>query len=246
MSASLAFTTLISLVPLLALVLSIISVFPPFSSLVDQADQLLVRNLLPERSAGVIAKYMVQFSQRAAKVTAIGLALLTLTACLMLHSIERAFNHVWRVSQPRPWWQRLRLYAVVLALWPAALIAVGAALSFAVTASLGFVDEPLWVKRWVFKGLGVLILTLFFALLYHAVPNAEVARRHAAWAGLVAALGFSLMQKGFELYLAHFPSYTAIYGAFATVPIFLVWLYLSWAVVLVGALVAVGLSERRH
>lgn len=245
-SASLAFTTLLSLVPLVALVLSMVAAVPLFSGLVDQLDQYVVRNLLPERSAGMITKYVLEFSHKAAKVTLLGLLLLVATALLLLLTIERAFNHVWSVVEPRPWWQRLRLYAVVLALWPLVVGGVVLAISYAVTTSLGYVDEPPWLRRLLFNTMGLAVPALFIGGLYYAVPNTRVAPHDAAWAGLFAALGFLLMRKAFELYLANFPSYTAIYGAFATVPIFLLWLYLSWAVVLLGALVAATLPEFRR
>ncbi len=244
-SASLAFTTLLSLVPLVALILSLLTVLPIFQGLVDQVDQFLVRALLPERSASLITSYIVEFSQKAAKVTLLGLLVLLATAFLLLLTIERAFNHVWSVPEPRPWWQRLRLYVVVLALWPLVVGGVVAATSYAVTSSLGFLDEPPWIGLLLFKVLGLAIAAFFFGGLYHAVPNTRVATSDAAWAGAVAAFGFLLMQKGFELYLTHFPSYTVVYGAFAAVPIFLLWLYLSWAVVLIGALVAATLPEFR-
>lgn len=244
-SASLAFTTLLSLVPLVALLLSLVAAAPFSSGLVDQLDQYVVRNLLPAGSAGMITKYILQFSQNAARVTWIGLLFLVATAVLLLLTIERAFNHVWSVVAPRPWWRRLRLYAVVLALWPLVVGGVVAAISYAVTTSLGFVDEPPWLRRFLFNAMGLAVPALFIGGLYYAVPYTRVESRDAAWAGLFAALGFLLMQKAFAFYLSHFPSYTVIYGAFATVPIFLLWLYLSWAVILLGALVAATLPEFR-
>jgi membrane protein len=244
-SASLAFTTLLSLVPLVALMLSLIAAVPFFAGLVDQLDQYVVRTLLPSGSAGMIANYVLGFSRKAAKVTWMGLLLLVATAILLLLTIERAFNHVWSVVDPRPWWWRLRLYAVVLALWPLVVGGVVAAISFAVTTSLGFVDEPPWVRRLLFNAMGLAIPALFIGGLYYAVPHTRVEPRNAAWAGLFAALVFLLMQKAFEFYLSNFPSYTVIYGAFATVPIFLLWLYLSWAVILLGALVAATLPQFR-
>ena len=244
-SASLAFTTLLSLVPLVALLLGLLAAAPFFAGLVEQLDQYVVRNLLPSGSAGMIAKYVLTFSQKAAKVTWIGSLLLVATAILLLLTIERAFNHVWSVVEPRPWWRRLRLYAVVLALWPLVVGGIVAAISYAVTTSLGFVDEPPWLRRFFFNAMGLAVPAFFIGGLYYAVPYTRVSPRDAAWAGLFAALGFMLMQKAFAFYLSHFPSYTIIYGAFATVPIFLLWLYLSWAVVLVGALVAATLPEFR-
>lgn len=245
-SASLAFTTLLSLVPLVALMLSLVAMLPMFQGFIDQMTQYLVRNFLPDRNAGLIADYILRFSHKAAKVSLFGFLFLVGTAFLMLLTIERAFNHVWSVSASRPWAQRLRLYSVVLALWPLVLGGVAAGMSYAVTASLGFFNEPPWLNRFLLKAIAFGLAVVFLAALYREVPNTRVATRDSVWAAVVAAAGFFLMQKGFELYLAKFPSYTVVYGAFAVVPIFLVWLYLSWAVVLVGALVAATLPEFRR
>lgn len=241
-AASLAFTTLLSLVPLVALIVSLATLLPAFPALADQVDRYLVHNLLPASSAGVIARYVLEFSHKAAQVTVAGLLLLTASAFLLLLTIERAFDHVWRAPRRR-WWQRLRLHAALVALWPLALGGVAAAISYAVTVSLGLADEPPWLRRLLFKAMGVLVPALFFGGLYYALPNVRVRVRDAAWGGIAAALAFALMQRAFELYLQHFPSYQTIYGAFATLPIFLIWLYLSWAVVLIGALIAATLPE---
>ncbi len=245
-SASLAFTTLLSLVPLVAVVLGIMSVLPGFLEMLEQSDWVVARALLPEGSSGVIIKYLTQFSQKAANATLVGFSGLVMTVYLLLMTIERAFNHVWMVKENRSWWRRLRLYAAVLALWPLAVACVVVAISTAVTISLGLVNEPPWLRSLLFKAIALAVAALFFAGLYFTVPNARVAPRDALWAGLFAALGFLLMQKGFGFYLSNFPSYTVLYGAFATVPIFLVWLYLSWAVVLFGALVAATLPRFRN
>lgn len=244
-SASLAFTTLLSVVPLVALIASLVTMLPVFPGLVEQVDQALVRNLLPERSAGAIIKYILRFSDRAADASMFGLFFLVGTAFLLLLTIERVFNRIWKVSAPRPLWLRLRLYAFAVAVWPLVLGIVVAAISYAVSTSLGFLDEAPGFRRLLMKAGGFGILTLFLSGLYYAVPYTRVRLRDAAWAGFLAALGFSLMQKAFELYLSHFPSYRAIYGAFAALPIFLIWLYLSWAMVLLGALVAAALPEFR-
>lgn len=242
-SAALAFTTLISLVPLAALVLGLVSLFPEFSIFVDQLDKLLVDHLLPAGSGGLISRKILQFSARAAEVSGWGIAVLVVTAFMLVHTIERAFNHVWQVPEPRPMWQRLLLYVLVIAVWPLFVGALLAAISSALTASFGLFGGLRWVQAPLFKGLSLAALVLFFAFLYSVVPNATVRWKHALIAGLLAALGFLLLQGSFELYLKYFPSYRAIYGAFAVLPIFLIWVYLSWAVVLLGALVAATLPE---
>jgi membrane protein len=241
--ASLAYTTLLSLVPLVAVVLGIMSVISSFLGIIDQFDQSVIRGFLPELNSAMIIEYVLLFSQNATNVTLVGLSVLVATVFLLLRTIERAFNHVWFVTENRAWWPRLRLYTAVLVLWPLAVTGVIVALSYAVTISLGLVDEPPGLRSLLFKVAGLAVAAIFFAGLYYAVPNTRVAPRDALWAGFIAAFGFLLMQKAFGFYLSHFPSYTLVYGAFATVPIFLVWLYLSWAVVLLGALVAATLPE---
>ena len=245
LSASLAFTTLLSLVPLVAVVLGVMSLFPVFYEMVEQLDHFVVRALLPERSAEMIIAHILEFSQKATNFTLAGLAALIGTILFLLVSVERAFNHVWRVREDRPWWKKLRLSIVVLILWPIVVTCVIMATYHAVTTSLVMIDDPEWLRGYSLKTAGMAVAAIFFAGLYYAVPNAKVLWKDALSAGAFASLGFALMQKGFEFYLGYFPSMTLVYGAFATVPIFLMWMYLSWAVMLLGALVAATLPEFR-
>ncbi|MDR2112408.1 MAG: YihY family inner membrane protein [Candidatus Accumulibacter sp.] len=244
-SASLAYTTLLSIVPLVAVVLGAMSAMPSFLLVVDQLEQV-VRNMLPERSAGMIIEYVLDFSQKALNVTVIGLLALAVTALALLHTVEQAFNTVWKTAKKRSWWRRIALYAALILLWPLAVMYVVAAVSFAVSLSSGLVIEPLWLHKLLSKATGALVAAVFFAALYFVVPNAKVKLLDALFGGCFAAFGFFLMQRGFELYLAYFPSVTLVYGTFATVPIFLLWLYLSWAMILLGALVVVTLPEFRR
>jgi membrane protein len=243
-SASLAFTTLLSIVPLVAVVLGAMSALPSFMRMVDHLDQM-IRSLLPEHSAGMIINHVFEFSQQAMKATVVGLIALVVTALALLRTVERVFNAVWKAMLRRPWWRRVGLYAVLILLWPLAVAYVVAAISFTVSLSSGLFVAPSWLYALLSKATGVFVAAVFFAGLYYAVPNIRVKPSDALAGGFFAALGFLLMQKGFELYLSWFPSITLIYGAFATLPIFLLWLYLSWAMILLGALVAVTLSEFR-
>ena len=244
-SAALAFTTLLSIVPLVAVVLGSMSAMPSFLVMVDQLDNV-VRNMLPERSAGLIIAHVLEFSQKALNVTVIGLLALIATVFLLLQTVERAFNNAWKTTVTRSWWRRVGLYTALILLWPLAVAYVVAAISFAVSLSAGLVVEQKWLHSLLSKATVVSVSAVFFAGLYYIVPNARVRVLDALFAGFFAAFGFLLMQKGFELYLACFPSVTLVYGAFATVPIFLLWLYLSWAMVLLGALVAASLLEFRR
>ena len=243
-SASLAYTTLLSIVPLVAVVLGAMSAMPSFLSMVDQLDSTM-RNLLPEHSADLIIKYVLDFSAKARKVTIAGLVALVVTVYAMLNTVENALNKVWRVPQNRSWWRRFALYTALILLWPLVFAYVVAAVSYAVSLSSGLVFEQVWLQKLLSKGTGVLVAAIFFGGLYFAVPNARVRLLDALYGGFFSAFGLLLMQRAFELYLSHFPSVTLVYGAFATVPIFLLWLYLSWAVVLLGALVVVTRHEFR-
>lgn len=245
-TASLAFTTLLSLVPMVALVLAIVSALPSFFAFIENADRMIVNNLLPPGSAGIISTKVMQYSRRAAEVSWLGVGFLVVTAILLLNTIERAFNHVWRVREPRPVWRRVLLYVVVIAVWPLLIGSLAAGVSYGVTSSLGLVGELPWLRAKMLRVFSIGMLALFFSWLYYAVPNAAVRWRDAWIAGLASALGFVLLQNAFEWYLAYFPSYKAIYGAFAVVPIFLLWVYLSWALVLLGALIAHFLPEFEH
>jgi membrane protein len=246
LAASLSFTTLLSIVPFVAVILTVASLFPLFGQLVGQLDNFLVANLLPGKAGGVVAKYTYQFSQKASRLTFAGIAVLAVTSVFLMFSIEKAFNHLWRVGKPRPFVQRFALYAAVMVVGPLVAGAILGTMSYAVSLSLGFFNEPVWLRQGIFKVLALIMLGGFFTFLYYAVPNARVRPGHALFGGVLAALGVAVMQRLFEIYLAKFPTYTLIYGAFATLPIFLVWLYLCWTVVLVGALVVANFSPGGH
>jgi len=240
-AASLTYTTLLSLVPIITIALTVFSAFPVFGEMMAQIKIFLLTNMVPESAGKIISVYMAQFSEKAARLTAVGIALLTVTALMLMLTIDHAFNVIWRVRKQRPLLQRFLSYWAVLTLGP---LLVGASLSltsYLVSLSFG------WVKDIPLVGglplnLTPLALTISaLALLYLAVPNRPVRLSHALAAGIVAGIAFELMKKLFALYLTQFPSYTLVYGAFAALPIFLVWVYLSWLVVLLGAVIAAAL-----
>ncbi|MGE5385936.1 MAG: YihY family inner membrane protein, partial [Betaproteobacteria bacterium] len=156
-SAALAFTTLLALVPLVTLVVSVGAALPFVDIGIKRLDSLLVESLLPSSSAGVIADYIFKFSSKARTLTVPGIVMLSLTAFALLHTIEHTFNHVWQVK-PRPYWQRIKLYAFVMLIWPFILGGLAALMTYAVTTSLGFFDEPTWIRRLIFKGLSMALL----------------------------------------------------------------------------------------
>jgi membrane protein len=240
-AAALSFATLLGLVPMLVVGAALIEILPFGIKLSTALEQFLLATLLPDKAGEVIAKYLGQFAHRAGRVTWIGLAALALTALLQMLTIERTFDAIWKVRKQRPWLKRLGLHLLTLLLGPLAFGGALASITFLATASLGLVDEPRWVRIAFSETLPLIFLALLFSLLYWALPNRPVSRWHAGFAGGLAALAFVGMQRLFALYVVKLPTYTLIYGAFAVVPIFLLWLYLSWSVILVGALVTAEL-----
>ena len=239
-SAALAFTTLMALVPLVAVIVALGESIPYFDALMLRLGQLVQEALLPAGAATTIAGNIGRFSHKATQLTLVGLGMLAVTAFLLMNTIERAFNHLWQVK-PRPILARLRLYAFAMAVWPFLLGAVAMAMSFAVSTSLGFVAEPLWLRKFMPGFLSFTLLGMAFSFLYYAVPNAQVPKPAALAGGLFATTSFAVMQKIFEAYLVKSALLKSIYGAFAAFPVFLVWLHLSWALVLFGGLVAATL-----
>lgn len=240
-SAALAFTTLLAIVPLVAVVLAVAGTLPFLDVFIGRLDGLIRDNLLPAGASGAIAGGIARFSYKAQQLTEVGIIFLGITAFFMVMTIERVFNHVWQVKA-RPVLARLRLYLLAMIVWPFLMGAVAVAISLAVSVSLGLFDEPAWFRQGVLKAVSMVLMALFFSFLYYAVPNAEVPRSAALIGGIFATLAFSAMQKLFEIYLASSIVLTSVYGAFSAIPVFLVWLHLSWAVVLFGGLIVATLS----
>jgi membrane protein len=244
-ASSLTFTTLLSIVPLLTIALTMFSAFPVFQDFSNEIKAFLVDNLMPDKSGRVITKYVQQFAESATKLTAAGIVFLTVTAMLMMLTIDKAFNVIWRVSRPRPLVKRLVIYWAVITLSP---LLIGASLSLTswlVGLSLGYAKHIPVFGVGVLKILPVMFTTLAFAMLYQLVPNRYVPRVHAWTGAIIASIMFESMNRIFGYYISHFPSYKLVYGAFASVPIFLLWIYFSWLTILVGALITASLSHWR-
>lgn len=244
-AASLTFTTLLSLVPLLTIALTLFSAFPVFEEYSSQIKTFLLNSLMPDMASKVITQYMRQFTDSAMRLTAVGIALLAVTAMWLLLTIEQAFNAIWRVEHSRPWFKRLVIYWAMITLAPLLIGASLALTSWVVGLSMGYAKHVPVFGVGILKLLPVLLTWLAFAMLFHYVPNRYVPRDHALIGALVAALAFEAMNRAFGYYVSHFPTYKLVYGAFASIPIFLMWIYLSWLAILSGAVIAASLSYWR-
>lgn len=244
-AASLTFTTLLSLVPLITIALTMFAAFPVFDDFSSQIKMYLLNNLMPNTAGKVITHYTEQFAESAGRLSAFGVIFLAVTAMLMIQTIDHAFNTIWRVTRPRKMIKRMIVYWAVLTLAP---VLVGASLSLTswlVGLSLGYAKQIPIFGVGMLKALPVLLTTLAFALLFRLVPNRYVPFRHALIGGIVAAVLFETMNRVFGYYISHFPTYKLVYGAFASVPIFLIWVYFSWLTILLGAVVAASLPHWR-
>lgn len=245
-AGALSYTSLLAIVPLFAVFLSILSAFPFFATLRDRAEADLSRALLPHAELAV-REQLGGFVDKAAELTGFGVIGLAITAILLLLTINDSFARIWRVTHQRSLVVRLLAFWAIISVGPllfgAALWLSGAL--YATGTSFGGSAFEIFA-RWL-APLGPLVLqTIGFTLLYFVVPNRKVRRRDALTGGFTAGLMFELLKHGFALYLIYFPSYQAIYGALAAMPVFLVWMYASWAVILFGAELAAALPEWRE
>ena len=233
--AALTFTTLLSLVPLMTVMLALFSVFPASDRLAQQVEDFLFQNFVPAAGEAV-QEYLRNFSQKAGRLTGVGFAFLIVVALLLMSNIDKAFNAIWHVRRKRSPVAKFTVYWSILSLGPILIAFSVGVTSYLVSIPLFNDGETVMLLRTRLLSLmPVVISALAFTLLYALVPNRSVPLRHALAGGVLAALLFELAKRGFALYVTAFPTYETIYGALAAVPIFLIWLYLSWLVTLLGA-----------
>jgi membrane protein len=237
-ASSLTFTTLISLVPLLTVMLAVFSAFPMFSSFQDSLQKYFLQSLVPPDIATQVLRQLTQFAAKAKGVGSVGLVLLFLAALALMLTIDRTLNGIWRVRTARPIAQRVLVYWSAATLGPLVLGVSLSITSYAISASQGVVGVMPGGVTVLLAGLEFLLLASALAGLFHYVPNTHVRWRHAIAGGAFSAAGFEIAKKLLSWYLQTVPTYTVIYGALAAVPIFLIWIYLAWVIVLLGAVIA--------
>ncbi|MBC7943746.1 MAG: YihY family inner membrane protein [Burkholderiales bacterium] len=244
-AGSLTFTALLALVPLITIALTVIAAFPVFNELSVQIKIFILSNLVPDSAGRVITVYMQQFADNAAKLTAVGIVFLAVTSIMLMMTIDRALNTIWRVKRPRSVLSSVLIYWMVLTIGP---VLIGASLSLTswiLSISMGVVGEVPGANVALLKLVPIALTSLAFALIFLAIPNRRVRLLDALIGGVVAGLAFEAMKRGFAFYITQVPTYTLVYGTFASFPIFLVWIYLSWLVVLFGAVISAVLPYWR-
>jgi membrane protein len=228
LAASLTFTTVLSVVPLLAVVLSLFTAFPLFTEFSDALQTFMSTNLMPPTVSDTVMIYLNEFAAQATRLTAIGGGFLVLTVVFLITSVESAFNTIWRVDRQRRMTHRILVYWAIITLGPVLTGASLYATAFLARESLGLLaNTPIFLAI-ALKLLPGLLGALAFAALFIVVPNTRVNRRDAIVGGVISALILETMKIGFGYYVASFSTYTMIYGAFAALPVFLIWVYLCW------------------
>lgn len=246
MASSLAFTTVLAVVPLLAVGLALFTAFPQFHAFSDALQTYLVNSLMPPVISENVMSYLNDFAQQASKLTAIGGSFLVITVLLLIFSVDTALNKIWRVTKPRSLSQRFLIYWALLTLGP---IMTGASLwatALVVRESFGVITEKPFLMDLALQISPFAVSTAGFACLFAIVPNTKVLSRDAIIGGILVSVLLEIMKFGFAFYVSQISTYTAIYGAFAALPVFLIWVYLSWLSVLFGAIVAANLPYLRE
>lgn len=245
-AGSLTFTTVFALVPLLTIALAIFTTFPMFNAFRSSLEAYFVQSVMPKTISNNILNYLTMFASKATRLSAVGAVTLIFTSIAMMNLIERVFNRIWRVRGQRSWTRRILVYWALITLGPL-FIGVSLTMSSQVfMATSDLVGHVPILGTLIYTVLSLALTTATFTLLYVVVPNRDVDWHDAAWGGLVAGLAFEVAKRGFGIFITQFPTYSKIYGALAAVPLFLLWVYVSWLITLFGALLAAALPVVKY
>jgi membrane protein len=244
-AGSLAFATVLSVVPFLAVSFALFTRFPIFNRFETAIEEYLLKSLLPTDMSKTVLKYLSQFAANASGLTLVGALFVLVTAIAMLFTVENALNQIWEVKKGRPFFKRVGLYLLMLAVGPPVLGASLWATSYVLGVSMGLIGTVPPTVKFVLN-LGPVVLGMAgLASVFYFVPNTKVRRRDAIAGGLIASIAFELGKRGFAAYLLKVPTYKAVYGAFAAFPVFLLWVYFSWLVTLTAALITANLARAK-
>ncbi|MFQ5741380.1 MAG: YihY family inner membrane protein, partial [Acidobacteriota bacterium] len=244
-AAALTLTSLLSLVPFMTLTLSVFAAFPAFHRLGDKVKEFVFSNFVPAAREAV-QKTLLDFVQKASDLQLVGVLLFAAAALLLVATIDRILNDVWRVPRRRGGVRAFLLYWAVITLGPVLLgLSIGLTSYFVSFPMISGAVAQFGLKRLFFTFIPFALTATALTFIYLTVPNRPVRFSHAAGGGVVAAVLFELAKRGFALYVGQVPTYKLVFGALAAVPLFVLWIYLSWLVVLLGAEISHGLAVGR-
>jgi len=238
-AAELTVTSLLALVPLTTVVFSLLALIPNFQNMAVQLQELMFEYFVPATGESV-QNYLTEFVGKAKSMSGVGFVMLLVTALLMMRTIDTSFNNIWHIRGTKSFVRTFLVYWAVLTLGP---ILLGT--SLVVTSylqSLPILSDVVQENsRWITLGLPMLLETITFSLMFFVIPNRKILLSHALIASFTAAILFELAKSGFAVFVEYFSTYQLIFGALATIPLFLIWIYLSWSIILFGAEICHGL-----
>ena len=238
----LTYSTMLAIVPLIMVVFSIFSAFPVFNEVTGSLKEFIFTNFAPSAS-DMVGQYIDEFVNNSKKMSAVGIISLIVVALMLINSIDRTLNSIWHDTETRPIFTSFAIYWLILTLGP---LLVGVSIAASTYVKAMFESAANFSFRLKLLSLVPFLSTWFiFTMIYMVVPNKKVSIKHSAAGALIAAVFFTLGKQAFTWYIVTFPSYQLIYGAMATLPIMLLWIQLSWTVVLLGAQLAAVLAEVR-
>ncbi|MFT6731940.1 MAG: membrane protein [Polaribacter sp.] len=240
-AAELTVTSLLALVPLTTLVFALLALIPNFEDIALKLQQFVFAYFVP-KSGDTIQNHLVEYVNKAKSVSGLGFAMLFITALMMMRTIDRSFNHIWKIKKSQSKVRTFLVYWAVLTLGP---IALGA--SIIITSyinSLPLISEVVSPESFWFKTiLPFLMATIAFSVMYFVIPNRKIFISHAIYSGVVSAILFEFAKYAFGIFIKYFSTYEIVFGALASIPLFLIWIYVSWNIVLFGAEFCHGLAN---
>jgi len=242
-AGSLAFTSLLGLVPMLTVAFAFVTQFPLFQDALRTLENYLLRYMLPETASALVRTYIVGMAAEAGTMKGIGIVFVMITAVLVVDLVEAEINAIWRIAKKRPLLRRALMYVIGITAGPVLVGAGIVLIRWIITTSISAVAIERADISTIVQVAAYVISVLGFTLLYVIAPARKVRWLHAFIGGLLAAVAFEVTRVGFAFYVAHSPSYEILYGALAAVPIFMLWVYVFWLIVLAGAAVTAALAE---
>jgi membrane protein len=242
-ASSLSFTTLLAIVPLVTVAFAFVARFPIFEDWLKALEQFLLRHVLPFSAAAEVRSHIVAFADQAAQLTGVSILVITVSAMLAVATVEREINTIWGIRGGRSLPKRIVVYAIGLTAGPVLLGASISLTTWLVVHSLAAVPIRKTLGAQIASTLPFLFATAGLTLLYKGVPARHVALAPALLAAALAAAAFEGAKQAFAWYLTSISTYQVVYGALAVLPIFLLWIYLCWTIILAGAAVCATLAE---
>jgi membrane protein len=234
-AGALTFTTTIALVPLITVSLAVVTAFPLFDKFQNVLQRWLIESLIPDSISRQVLGYLTQFTTKASRLGVVSFAALMFSALALVFTIDRSLNAIWRVNKVRPWGQRLLLYWAALTLGPVLVAAGLVTMASVILWSGGSLRSQSPTMKLALDALEFLLLWGGISALYRFVPNTHVPWRQVLGGSLGTTLVLEIARSLLTWYLARISTFSLVYGAFATVPILLVWIYMTWVIVLLGA-----------